>query len=225
MDYDIEENLDLEQEQDNENADNKAIVRTKLPRGYMIARLMKGVVYKEDDPTLFNNIIQEQNAIKSYVRELGLNIVIHEKENYIFLRSLSEEEYEKLGLDDDIRPPTLIAKRKLSFEVSLLLVMLRKLLLEHDRVSSNERLVLSFDDILAVMASCFGKTVENASLRKKTETCISKICEMSFLKKINHNQEVLYEVKRILISIVNANFIDDFNKLVEQYLQIAKKEQ
>ncbi len=224
MDYDLDENL-IDDVQNEENAKKQTNARNKLPRGYMIARLMKGVVYKDDDPSLFNNIIQEQSSIKSYVRELGLNIVIHEKENYIFLRSLSEEEYEKLGLDDDIRPPALIAKRKLSFEVSLLLVMLRKLLLEHDRVSSNERLVLSFNEILAVMANCFGKSVENAALKKKTESCINKICEMSFLKKITRNQEVLYEVKRILISIVNANFIDDFDKLLEQYLQIAKKEQ
>ena len=55
MDYDLDENL-VDDVQNEENAKKQTNARNKLPRGYMIARLMKGVVYKDDDPSLFNNI-------------------------------------------------------------------------------------------------------------------------------------------------------------------------
>ncbi len=65
--------------------------------------------------------------MRDYVAVLGLELVLDEAEGYAFLRS-------RPGRRRDAAPklPRLVARRPLSFPVSLLLALLRKKLAEFD---------------------------------------------------------------------------------------------
>ena len=67
---------------------------------------------------------------------LGLELVLDEAEGYAFLRSRPESED-----DGNSKLPRLVARRPLSFPVSLLLALLRKKLAEFDAGGGETRLV------------------------------------------------------------------------------------
>jgi hypothetical protein len=99
--------------------------------------LLKGVIYQEADAGLWNALLTLQSRVRDYVAVLNLELVLDEAEGYAFLRSRPEP-------DDASTPrlPRLVARRPLSFPVSLLLALLRKKLAEFDASGGDTRLVL-----------------------------------------------------------------------------------
>ncbi|PWB46892.1 MAG: hypothetical protein C3F18_12280, partial [Nitrosomonadales bacterium] len=105
--------------------------------------LLKGVIYQEADAGLWNTLLNLQARVRDYMAVLGLELVLDESEGYAFLRARPES-----GDDAAPRLPRLVARRPLSFPVSLLLALLRKKLAEFDASGGNTRLVLSRDEIV-----------------------------------------------------------------------------
>src|SRR5690625_308555 len=89
--------------------------------------LFKGVVYADQTPDNWQNLLERQGAITDHVAVLGLDLIVDESEGYAFLRQKVHEE-------QDIELPRLMARRQLSYPVSLLLALLREKLAEHDAV-------------------------------------------------------------------------------------------
>jgi len=109
--------------------------------------LLKGVIYREGDERLWGALLDLQARVRDYVSVLGLELVLDEAEGYAFLRSRPEQ------TEDDAapKPPRLIARRPISFPVSLLLALLRKKLAEFDAGGGDTRLVLARDDIVELI--------------------------------------------------------------------------
>ena len=105
--------------------------------------LLKGVVYQESEPETWNALMTLQARVRDYVAVLGLELVLDESEGFAFLRSWPD--------DNEIKIPRLIARRPLSFPVSLLLALLRKKLAEFDAGGGETRLVLSRDEIIEMV--------------------------------------------------------------------------
>jgi hypothetical protein len=93
----------------------------------VIVPLLKGVLYQEGDAGQWNALLQLQARVRDYVTVLGLDLVLDEAEGYAFLRSRPN-----LDGDPETSLPRLIARRPLSFPVSLLLALFRKKLAEFD---------------------------------------------------------------------------------------------
>src|SRR5580658_8450121 len=88
----------------------------------VVTSLMKGVVYRDAHERVWRQLLQLQAQVRDYVAVIGLTVVIDEAEGYAFLRSRPAEPD---AADDRQAPPRLIARRSLSFHVSLLLALLR----------------------------------------------------------------------------------------------------
>src|SRR5690606_39361058 len=74
-------------------------------------------------------------------------LVLEEAESYAFLKGQPEPEH----ADATPRLPRLIARRPLSYPVSLMLALLRKRLAESDAGGGDTRLVLSREEIAELM--------------------------------------------------------------------------
>jgi hypothetical protein len=101
----------------------------------LVVGLLKGVIYREGDERLWGSLLNLQARVRDYVAVLSLDLVLDEAEGYAFLRSRPEP------ADDEAAPklPRLIARRPLSFPVSLLLALLRKKLVEADAWPDSSR--------------------------------------------------------------------------------------
>lgn len=88
----------------------------------LLVLLLKGVIYREGDERLWGTLLNWQTQVRGYVTVLGLELMLDEAEGYAFLRSRAEADED----EPQVRVPRLVARRPLSFPVSLLLALLRK---------------------------------------------------------------------------------------------------
>lgn len=184
----------------------------------LVILLLKSVIYHESDPALWNALLKLQARVRDYVAVLGLELVFDEAEGYAFLRSRVESE-------DDAAPklPRLVARRPLSFPVSLLLALLRKKLAEFDASGGDTRLVLSRDDMVELVRVFLPESSNEAKLIDQIETHLNKIVELGFLRKLKPGtgnqggQAVMFEVRRLLKAFVDAQWLGDFDMRLAAY--------
>jgi len=117
------------------------IAHSELDLSLVVVQLMKGVVYRDSHERAWRHLVQLQTQARDYFDVMGLTVVVDEAEGYAFLRSRPDDE-----ADDTV--PRLVARRTLSFPVSLLLALLRNKLAEFDASDSDTRLVLTREQIL-----------------------------------------------------------------------------
>ncbi|CAG4886804.1 DUF4194 domain-containing protein [Paraburkholderia gardini] len=176
--------------------------------------LLKGVIYREGDERLWGALLDLQARVRDYVSVLGLELVLDEAEGYAFLRSRPEQ------AEDGAAPklPRLIARRPISFPVSLLLALLRKKLAEFDAGGGDTRLVLSRDDIVELVRVFLPDSSNEAKLIDQIETHINKIVELGFLRRLKvASGPASFEVRRILKAFVDAQWLSDFDTRLAAY--------
>ena len=180
----------------------------------IVVPLLKGVLYQESEAALWNALLALQARVRDYVAVLGLDLVLDEAEGYAFLRSrvLAED-------DDAARLPRLVARRPLTYPVSLLLALLRKKLAEFDAGAGDTRLVLSHEEIAELLRVFVAQTSNEAKLMDQVETHIKKIIELGFLRslKVPAGQAPMVEVRRILKAFVDAQWLAEFDQRLAAY--------
>jgi hypothetical protein len=176
--------------------------------------LLKGVLYREEDERLWNALLGLQARVRDYVSVLALDLVLDESEGYAFLRSRPEVADD----ETDAKLPRLVARRPLSFPVSLLLALLRKKLAEFDAGGNDTRLVLSRDDIVGLISVFLPERSNEAKLVDQIDTYINKVIELGFLRRLKGaSGPVTFEVRRILKAFVDAQWLADFDTRLDAY--------
>jgi hypothetical protein len=186
---------------------------------HLIVPLLKGVLYRDDDPALWGALLKLQARVRDYVAVLGLSLSLDEAEGYAYLRSREVEG------DDAPSLPRLVARRPLSFPVSLLLALLRKKLAEFDASGGDTRLILSREAVVAMLRIFVPAGSNEARLMDQVETHLNKIIELGFVRRLKPQgasagrtgQEPMYEVRRILKAFVDAQWLSDFDVRLAAY--------
>jgi hypothetical protein len=148
------------------------------------------------------------------VAVLGLDLVLDEAEGYAFLRARQASE------DDAIaKLPRLVARRPLTFAVSLLLALLRKKLAEFDAGGGDTRLILTRDEIVELIRVFLPESSNEAKLIDQIDTHLNRIVELGFLRKLKPGtgQTAVFEVRRILKAFVDAQWLADFDARLAAY--------
>lgn len=178
----------------------------------VLINLQKGIVYRENNETLWQDLIQLAPRAKDYFALTYLDLILDEAEGYAFLKSKADSEEQSY--------PRLISRRALTFEVSLLLVLLRKRLVEFDAESSDTRLILSQTEIVNLMQTYLGESTNQAKTVDKIESYINKVLELNFLQKLKSSQsEPYYEVKRILKAFIDVEWLQQFDQWLDASLK------
>lgn len=170
----------------------------------VVVPLLRGVLYRDEAPELWGALLELQSQVRDYVGVLGLLLLLDEAEGYAYLRSRPEE-------DDDVAPriPRLIARRPLSFPVSLLLALLRKKLAEFDATAGETRLVLTRGEVVELMRVFLPEGSNEARLIDQVDTHLNRVVELGFLRRLKTTagQEAAFEVRRILKAFVDADWL------------------
>lgn len=180
----------------------------------VVVTLLKGVLYQDENTSLWSQLLQLQAAVRDYVAVLGLDLILDESEGYAFLRSHPD-------LDNPETPaiPRLVARRQLSYPVSLLLALLRKKLAEHDASGGETRLILSRDEVVELIRIFLPAGSNEARLIDQVETHLNKITDLGFVRRLR-GQNQMYEVRRIIKAFVDAQWLSDFNARLNDYRQL-----
>jgi hypothetical protein len=191
----------------------------------LVVPLLKGVLYRDDDATLWAALLTLQARVRDYVAVLGLTLALEEAEGYAYLRAVAQ--------DDDMptKLPRLIARRPLSFHVSLVLALLRKKLAEFDASGGDTRLILSRDAVVELVRVFLPAGSNESRLMDQMETHLNKIIELGFVRRLKPQassvgrvgQVPMYEVRRILKAFVDAQWLSDLDARLAAYqAQLAK---
>lgn len=179
--------------------------------------LLKGVIYREADERLWAALLELQTHVRDYVGVLGLELVLDEAEGYAFVKSRPDPG--KDNQDNEApKMPRLVARRQLSFPVSLLLALMRKKLAESDAGGGETRLVLTRDEIVELVRVFLAESTNEARLVDQIDTHVNKVVELGFLRRMKTTSgPAAFEVRRILKAFVDAQWLLDFDARLAVY--------
>lgn len=192
----------------------------------LLVHLLKGVLYREDDERQWATLLRLQARLREQAALLLLDLILDEAEGYAFLKGRPDPD----EAEGAARLPRLVARRPLSYPVSLMLALLRKRMAEFDasggQDGSGSRLVLSRDEITELMRVFLPDGTNEARLIDQMDATITKVADLGFLRRLKSSSSVAqpsaqdrgnYEVRRILKAFVDAQWLADFDARLEVY--------
>lgn len=169
--------------------------------------LIKGIVYRAEEPLIWEYINKNISSLEEYFEKIGLEIFIDDGDGYAYLKS-SESDLPKLA-----------RIQRLSFKVSFLLAVLRG---EAARKESEDEgdVVLSKEDIVDKFTSVLTEYNDEAKILKEVDSAVNKVLEMGFLKRLPDGG---YKIQPIIKSFINANWLNEFDKKIQEYEKLLKE--
>lgn len=158
--------------------------------------------------------------IASFFDQIGISVFIEPAEGYAFLEQKEDEE----GAPESVR---LIRRYPLSFEMSLLCVLLREALEQFD-ISQNDSsiLVLPESEIRSMLSVYFKEKTDQTKLYNELTKYLNQAVDLGFLKELHQDQngrigddliDRKFEVRRILRAKITTEFLSEFKKRLENY--------
>lgn len=177
--------------------------------GQVLISLLQGVLERESDPGQWQDTLALQARVRDYVRQIGLELILDEAEGHAYLR-------QRATAEGEVPLPRLVQRRQLSYPVSLILVLLRKRLVELDHQGGDTRLILSREQIGEQLRLFLPDTANEARFLDRLDTHLNKVVELGFLRPLR-GQESQFEVLRILRAFVDAQWLGEFEQRLGEY--------
>lgn len=181
--------------------------------GALVA-LFRGFISREVNAKHWNTVCKQQTQIDDYVSKIGLALVVDDADGYAYLKQQTQ-------VEDHLEIPRLIPRYQLSYPVSVMLVLLRKLLLERDSVDNAARLILTKQELSELMRPYLKDTSNEVKQRKDMDINLNKIREMGFIRMLNGTDD-RFEVLRILRSFVDAQWLGEMDQRLQEYQALAQ---
>lgn len=170
--------------------------------------LLKGVVY-DHQKQVWDDLLRHEADVKKYFQQIGLELFLDKSEGYAFLR---QKEWD----DEQEALPKLAERRPLNFMTSVLCVILRKYLLEHDAQGGSVRSIISEEEILNRAALFLPSIHDEARQQERVVSTINRIIDLGFLRKLADDDKN-YEIHRIIKGYVDAQVVDDMLRKLREY--------
>lgn len=182
----------------------------------VVIHLLKGIVFRNDQPQLWQDLLDLQAHVIDYLKVLGLELTIDDSEGYAWLTQRAANAEEKNPL------PRLIARRPLSYPVSLLCVLLRKKIAESDASGAEVRVIVSREELMNAMRVFMPEKSNEAKIEEQMNATITKVIDLGFLRKLKTDTEQL-EIQRFLTALVDAEWTASLNDKLKEYQDYAQR--
>ena len=131
------------------------------PYATVVVKLLQGPLYDETK-TLWNELLIYQKQITVYLEQIGLELIVEKNDGYAFLRQIE--------LDETGKTIGLIRRLPLTFEQTLLCVLLREWLDEYETdLKENDALVVSHTDYRDRIEVFFRESSNKVKLLKELD--------------------------------------------------------
>jgi hypothetical protein len=182
----------------------------------VVIKLLKGPLYNEDPD--WPALLLVHAHVRDYLGELGLEFHLHEEDGFAYISQPENGETAQI--------PRLVGRRRISFEASLLCVILRE---EMDRfeLSHNEssKLYIEKEEIRERIRIYFKEKTDETRLFRELNKYISQTENLGFLKKVNtgtggktDGDNEMYEVRPIIKAKITPAFLEDFKNRLDVYV-------
>lgn len=169
------------------------------PYAAAVRKLLKGVVY-HDDPAWFQ-IRDYELPLREYFAKIGLGVHLDEIWSFAYLYDMSRDDDQQNAL------PPLTTRRRLSFLDTLLLVLLRERLDEHEmRDLDGASLRLPMDELKEMIVIFASDHPDMRQMEQTIETSIKRLVGYGFLKQ---SRDGSFEVRPLLRARISADDLED----------------
>lgn len=183
-----------------------------LPYAQSVIRLLQGTVF-DDDSRTWNELLTFQRQVGEYFIAIGIRLHLDESEGFAFLTQPESE-------GDTINLPRLVRRIPLSYELTLLLVVLRQNLEEFDgKALETSKCFITRSEIMDAMEMLIPEKSDRVKRMNKTETNINQAVSMGFLKELSGPEtgidDRLFEVRRVIKAKINNEILEEIKKKLE----------
>ena len=180
------------------------------PYSKAIVLLLKKTV--ESNSSEWENIRTYRCEIQKYLSVIGLELVLKEEEGFAFVKQIVMEGDTTLSL---------VQRRQLSYEVSIILIVLRQLLEDFDNnptdMNAFERYV-SANEIKDEIRIFLPERYDKVKFEKDLERYIRNVEELGFLEMVGGNSNnARYRIHRKKKKKVTLDDLDLFKQKLEEY--------
>jgi hypothetical protein len=181
---------------------------TGLPefREWSIAavRLLQGAVYA-GEPRVWDIVLSAKSHLEGYFGRLGLLFVVDESEGLAYLRQVSDDELPD-GYDG---LPKLFRKTRLSYDATLLCVLLREELRRFEEEDvHNERCVVETTALFEQWTVFFPTQDDQVRQHRELSQALGKLESLGFISKFGDEPET-WEIRRILKARLPAEELEN----------------
>lgn len=193
-------------------------METKIPRApfaAVIIKLLQGPVYA-DDKNIWRELQAWSSAIQEYFGKIGMTLEIAEQDG--FARVIQPE----AGENDETPLPRLMRKQSLTYEATLLAVILREGLEEFDIKSDGTKFYLTQKEIKERIELFYKEQPNKSKLWKDLSRPITSLLNIGILKlnredaaNKDNNQ---YEIKRIIKAFISNDKLEEIKNKLSNYV-------
>lgn len=193
------------------------------PYSSTIVQLMQERAIYDDDRKYWSILQQHETAIREYFAVIGLEIELNRTDGYA---RLTQKEF---GEDEENPPIKLIRKIALTYEQSLLSVVLRDMLEENEtriQGGSSSKLFVTGEEIRNKIDLFFKDQNNKKALISKLDSLIEKMKDLGFLKAVREDKTTKgdlkainnqYEIKTILRAKISNDKLEEFKIKLQDY--------
>lgn len=177
---------------------------------------MREVLYREvpSHEEAWQTLQRHRGAVADHFAAIGIDIVVDDAEGYAYLVTREPE-------DGEQPLPRLVRRRSLTYNVSLLLVLLRKRMVEFESSGEEGKLVLTREQLVEMLRVFQATSSNEARTADQADRTIAQAAELGFLRELR-GQPGAWEVRRILKAYVDAQTLSDFAARLDAYAGATK---
>ena len=185
---------------------------------HIIIKLLQDVVYDEEK-AVWSDLLTFQIPIRDYLAKIGLELLLDEREGFAFIRQAD---------DEDQKLPRLVRRIPLSYEVTLLCVILREILEEFDIKDVESRKCFVTTQELRDKIEIFFKDSPNmVRLLERFDKTIQTTVRLGFLKETDQDNvdpgDVRYEVRRVIKAKITSEKLEEIKQKLSFYTDVPEE--
>jgi hypothetical protein len=165
------------------------------PYAPVLIKLLQGVV-TYDDTTTWGLLLHHRVLVEDYFARMGLHLRLYEADGYAFLQQPEAEQEQSDRKEPPL--PRLTRRDRLSYPITLLLVLLRERLDQFEAATPEaDRLFLTQDQLRDLLRPFLSERSDERATQRKSDETVNKVVELGFLKRVA-GEGPRYEVRRVL---------------------------
>lgn len=185
------------------------------PFAHVFLKLLQGPVY-EEDKSYWKDLLGWQTELSKYLQQTGLQLIVSEADGFARIVQPEADESSEKAL------PRLMRKTRLTYEATLLCIVLREALDEFDIQGNGTRLFMTQKEIKERLALFFKERHNKSKLLKDLNKPINSLLNIGVLKITREdaaNKELhQYEVKRIIKALVNNEKLEEIKSKLKLHV-------
>jgi len=193
-----------------------------MPKPYasvIVKLLQTHALYSDDDPQYWQQLQDHEVAVRAHFEEIGVSLDLNRADGYARLTQPAPAD------DDPAAPLRLLRRVGLTYEQSLLCVVLREWLEEHEASAqtTTRRLFATRAEIRERVELFFQQPTNRKAWLNKLDGVVEKL-EAHGLLKVNRRDDIQpdqtqYEVKALLKAKISLEKLEEFKEKLQRHVE------